>query len=94
MPMGRHACTASFKDVGGFWLSMIVMHPLDYKKSMSPQTGAHILPTQQELCLYFPISPRLVNPSGFSPTAASRGTHTAHGSLISSGDCCPLLGLS
>lgn len=88
------ACTASSKDVGGFWLSMIVMHPVDYEKPLSPQTPAHILPTQQELRLCFPISPRLVSPSGFSPTATSRGAHTAHGSLIPSGDCCPLLGLS
>lgn len=71
------ASTASSKDAGGFWLSITVMSPVDYKKPMSPQTPAHILPTQQELCLCFPISPRLVSPSGFSPTTTSCGAHMA-----------------
>lgn len=86
--------TASSKDAEGFWFSIIVVPPVDYKKPMSPQTLAHILPTKQELGLCFPISPRLVSPSGFSPTATSSGAHTAHRSLFPSGDCCPLLGLS
>lgn len=53
------ACTASSKDVGGFWLSMIVTHPLDYKKSMSLQTPAHVLPSNRSCVYASPLAPGL-----------------------------------
>lgn len=53
--------------------------PVDYKKPhVSPDTSTYSS-SKTGHRLWAPISPRLVSPSGFSPTATSSGAHTAHG---------------